>query len=116
VLHKRGLPAFVTAMAWEERERGGRYYYQSERDEDGKVKKRYVGSGEVAELIAHADETRRRAREARRNRQREELARAEALAAPVLELSDISDVLVRAHLVAGGYRRHKGEWRRERTT
>jgi hypothetical protein len=115
VLHKSNLPAFVTAMAWEERERGGRYYYQSARDEDGKVKKRYVGSGEIAELIAHAEATRRRAREARRNRDKEELERMKALAAPVLEIDEAAEVLARAVLVASGYRRHKGEWRRERT-
>jgi hypothetical protein len=103
-------------MAWEERERGGRYYYKSERTEDGKVKKHYIGSGEVAELIAHADETRRRAREARHAREREELERAEALAAPVLEIDEAAEVLARAVLVASGYHRHKGEWRRERTT
>jgi len=48
-------------MAWETRG-SSRYYYQSERDEDGRVKKRYIGTGEIAELVAHADETRRRAR------------------------------------------------------
>jgi hypothetical protein len=115
VLHEFNLPAFVTAMAWEQRERGGRYYYQSERDEDGKVRKRYIGSGELAELIAHAEETRRRAREAKRDREREELERAEALAAPVLEVDEAAEVLARAVLLASGYHRHKGEWRRERT-
>jgi hypothetical protein len=102
-------------VAWEER-RGNRYYYQSERDEGGRVVKRYVGTGEIAELIAHADETRRRAREAERARGREELERLEVLAAPVLELHEAAEVLGRAHLIAGGYRRYKGEWRRERTT
>jgi hypothetical protein len=115
VLHKPALPAFVTTMAWEQRKRGGRYYYQAERDEDGKVKKRYIGAGEIAELIAHADETRRRAREARRNREREELERVEALEAPLLEIDEAADVLARAVLAASGYHRHKGEWRRERT-
>jgi hypothetical protein len=116
VLQDFGLPAFVTAMAWEERKRGGRYYYQSERNEDGKVRKRYIGRGEVAELIAHADETRRRAREERRNREQKGRERAEALAAPLLEIDDAAEVLARAALVVAGYRNHKGEWRRERAT
>jgi hypothetical protein len=102
-------------VAWEER-RGNRYYYQSERDQGGRVVKRYVGAGEIAELVAHADETRRRAREAERARGREELECLEVLAAPVLELHEGVEVLARAHLIAGGYRRYKGEWRRERTT
>jgi hypothetical protein len=38
-----------------------------------------------------------------------------ALAAPVLEIDEAAEVLARAVLVASGYRRHKGEWRRERT-
>jgi hypothetical protein len=114
VLHILTLPAFVIAVAWEKRRRGGPYYYQSERGEDGRVKKRYIGSGEMAETIAHADDTRRRTREARRQRGREELECMETLAAPLLEMEEATDVLARAALVAAGYRRHKGEWRRER--
>ena len=100
-------------MAWEERN-GRRYYYQSERDEDGKVRKKYIGAGDLAETIAHADETIQRARRERRERELEELERAQALAAPVLEIDEAADVLARAHLVAGGYRRRKGEWRLRR--
>ena len=102
-------------MAWEQRA-GCRYYYQSERDESGRVVKKYIGTGDLAETIAHADETRRRAREARRAREREELERAEALVAPVLEIDEDADILARAALVAGGFHRHKGEWRRVRNT
>lgn len=72
--------------------------------------------GEVAQLIAHADETRRRVREARRKQVREELARMEEIMAPVLEIDEATRVLIRAHLVAGGYHRRRGEWRRERST
>ena len=104
-------------MAWEERERGGRYYYRSVRD-GGRVRKEYVGAGEAAEALARADETIRRARELELERERErELAEAErlgALAAPLLELAEAAEVLARAHLVAGGYRGHKGEWRMRR--
>jgi hypothetical protein len=100
-------------MAWEDRG-GRRYYYQSERVEDGRVVKRYIGVGEIAELISHADETRQRTREARRAQEREELERMEALAAPVLGISEPADILARAHLIVGGYHTHKGEWRRGR--
>ncbi len=100
-------------MAWESRG-SSRYYYQSERDESGSVVKKYIGAGEIAETIAHADETRRRAREARQAREREELERLEALVAPVLEIDQAAGILVRAHLVAGGYHNHKGEWRLRR--
>jgi hypothetical protein len=115
VLQKSGLPYFVTVMAWEKRS-GNRYYYQSERAEDGRVVKKYIGAGEIAELIAHADDTRRRAREARWAQEQEALERMQALAAPVLEIDEVTDVLARAHLVAGGFHTHKGAWRRGRST
>jgi hypothetical protein len=102
-------------MAWEERG-GRRYYYQSERDEDGKVRKRYIGAGELGEIIAHADETRWRAREAKRAQERAELERMEALAAAASSISEAAAVLVRAHLIAGRYHQHKGEWRRGQNT
>jgi hypothetical protein len=101
-------------MAWEERERGGRYYYQSVR-EAGAVRKKYIGAGELAELIAHADETIRRHREERRARAREELERMRGLVSGALELDEAVDALVGAHLVAAGFHRHRGEWRRERS-
>jgi hypothetical protein len=93
-----------------------RYYYQSVRDEDGRVVKTYVGAGEIAEAIAHADETRRSARESRHAKERELLERAEALAAPVLAIDEAADILARAALVAAGFHQHKGEWRRARST
>ena len=100
-------------MAWEKR-RGKRYYYHSERDGDGRVLKRYVGAREIAEAVARAEETRRRAREAQRKRDQEELERLEALAAPVLAIDEAAEVLTRAALVASGYHRHRGEWRLRR--
>ena len=101
-------------MGWEDRN-GNLYYYQCERDEAGRVRKRYIGTGEVAGLIAHADATRQRVREARRERGREELEHLRNLMAPALELDEAVDALVRAHLVAAKFHRHRGEWRRERS-
>jgi hypothetical protein len=100
-------------MAWETRERGGRYYYRSVREGD-RVRKEYVGTGEIAEAIAHTDERIRRHRQEQRARWRTELERMEELAGPVLELSEMAEVLARAALVAGGYRMHKGAWRMRR--
>ena len=100
-------------MAWEDRRRGGRYYYRSVRVGE-KVRKEYVGAGEMAEALARSDGTIRRVRELERARERAEAERLEALAAPARELDDAAEVLVRAHLLAAGYRRHKGEWRMRR--
>jgi len=100
-------------VAWEGRERGGRYYTRSRR-EGGRVVREYVGTGPLAELAAQEDRERRELEEARREREREELERLEALAAPVLEVSEAAEILAHAHLVAAGYRRHKGEYRRAR--
>ncbi len=100
-------------MGWEPRERGGLYYTRSRR-EGGRVVREYVGSGEIAEALAHADGAIRRARRLERARGRAEVERLEALAAPARELDEAAEVLVRAHLVAAGWHRHKGEWRKMR--
>ena len=42
------------------------------------------------------------------------MERLEALAAPVVEVSEAAEILAHAHLVAAGYRRRKGEYRRAR--
>jgi hypothetical protein len=100
-------------VAWERR--GGKlYYYQSER-EDGRVRKRYIGAGEVAKMIAHADETIRRSRAERRERARTELEEARSLALAGAELHQAAEILARAEMVAAGYHRHKGEWRMKRS-
>jgi hypothetical protein len=100
-------------VAWEERERGGRYYTRSRR-EGGRVVREYVGGGPAGELAAEADRERRELAEEQREREREELERLKALAAPVLEVSEAAEILAHAHLVAAGYHRHKGEYRRAR--
>ena len=102
-------------MAWEERERGGRYYTRSRRSQEGgRVLREYVGTGPLAELAAEEDRAKRELAEERREREREELERLEGLAAPVLEISEAAEILAHAHLVAAGYRRRKGEYRRVR--
>ena len=102
-------------MAWEKRERGGLYYTRSRRSpEDGRVLREYVGSGPLAELAARSDRKKRELAEAEREREKTELERLEALMAPVEELSEAAEILVRAHLIAAGYHRHKGEYRRAR--
>jgi hypothetical protein len=103
-------------VAWEERERGGRYYTRSRRSPvDGRVVREYVGSGPLAEIAAENDRAKRELAEAKREREKEEVERLKALAAPVFELSEAAEILAHAHLIAAGYHRHKGEYRRARS-
>jgi hypothetical protein len=70
--------------------------------------------GVLGEIAALEDEYERRRQEEEAAYWKEELERLEELAAPVLELSEAAEILVRAHLIAAGYHRHKGEYRRAR--
>jgi hypothetical protein len=104
----------ASAVAWETRERGGRYYTRSRR-EDGRVVREYLGGGLVGELASEMDRSRRERRAIDDLCRRRELERLEALAAPVEELSEAAEILLRAHLIDAGYRRGKGVWRRARS-
>jgi len=100
-------------VGWENRERGGPYYTRSRREGE-RVRREYIGSGPFAELCASSDNVLHEQRELERLEGRERVARREALAEPLEELDELAGVLVRAALVAGGYHRHKGEWRKRR--
>jgi len=101
-------------MAWETRQRGGRYYTRS-RKVDGRVVREYVGAGPLAELIAAgdaADRAERAAAAAALRAERDRLAPAEAALAA---MDGLTEALARAALGAAGFRRHhRGEWRRAR--
>jgi crotonobetainyl-CoA:carnitine CoA-transferase CaiB-like acyl-CoA transferase len=96
-----------------ERRDGNLYYYRSVRDGQ-RIRKVYVGAGKLARIVAEGDILRRTAREAERKREKAELERLKTLATPVLELSEAAEVLAHAHLIAAGYHRRKGEYRRAR--
>jgi hypothetical protein len=93
---------------------GQLYYYRSVRDGE-KVRKVYVGAGEFARISHEEDILRRTSRRAQREREKAELERLKDLVALVEEFSEAAKVLVTAHLVDGGYRKRKGEWRRARS-
>ena len=96
-----------------ERRNGNLYYYRSVRD-GKKVRKVYWGSGELARIAHEREIMSRAAREHERRESAKELERLEALAAPLLELSEAAEILVRAQLIDAGYHRRKGEYRRAR--
>lgn len=101
-------------MAWEHRQRGGPYYTRSRR-EDGRVVREYIGTGELAETLAYADEAIRRSRAERAARERAELEEARVLASAADELHEAVEILAAAEMLTAGYRMHKGEWRRRRS-
>lgn len=99
---------------WERRERGGLYYTRS-RKEGGRVVREYVGGGLLGELAAQMDAEERERRDEEAARWKSEQEDLDALDAPVAELSEASDLLVRAALLVSGYRQHnRGEWRLRR--
>ena len=101
-------------MAWETRERGGRYYTRS-RKVGGRVVREYVGAGRVAELAAALDAAERRERAEERQRLREAEATDAPAFAALADLGAVLDGLAAAFLIGAGYRRHnRGEWRRRR--
>jgi|SRR6516165_914907 hypothetical protein len=97
-------------MAWNL----GRYYTRS-RKLNGRVVREYVGSGEVARLVAQLDMIEREKREAERAGLRMERGELEALDARVKEMHRTADLLARAALVVAGFHQHhRGEWRKKR--
>jgi hypothetical protein len=96
-------------MSWD---RG--YYYQA-RKIGGRVVKKYVGRGKMAELIALGEAIERQEREQERDEFR---AWKESLAEfdeHIDELNVLADSLARAALFAAGFHQHRrGEWRRKR--
>jgi hypothetical protein len=97
-------------MAWD----CGRYYTRS-RKVNGRVVREYVGSGEVARLVAQQDLIEREKREAERVARRRERDELQALDAPVEEMDQTAALFARvALIVAGFHQHHRGEWRKKR--
>ena len=99
-------------MGWEER-RGRLYYYRSVR-EGKRVRKEYVGGGSFGQLIAQLDELERLQRKEEEASWREEWDRLQRSAEFLRELEEAAEILSRAQLLAAGFHKHKGEWRRLR--
>ena len=78
------------------------------------MRKVYEGAGELARVTAERDLANRAIREGQRERERAELEQLEALNQTVEELCEAAEILLKVHLVADGYRRYQGKWRRAR--
>ena len=96
-------------MAWEK----GRYYTRS-RKVNGRVIREYVGCGEVGELAAQLDAIKREQQEHERRMWRAEKEEIEAFDEQIAKCCAVADLIARAAMVAAGFHRHHGEWRRRR--
>ena len=99
-------------MALEKRD-GNLYYYRHVRDGD-RVRKIYVGSGELARIAYEQDLIKRTIRKHKQQEEREEWEELEGLASSVEEFCDVTEILTRAYLIASGYRRYQRHWRKRR--
>lgn len=101
-------------MAWERRQRGGKYFYTKER-EGGRVTSRYIGTGEVAACIAQFHALERQSKEDEREAERERRAQIAQKDAQNAAYFDEVEALFRQVMEAAGYHRHKrGKWRKRR--
>ena|SRR5215211_4591537 len=101
-------------MGWEKRERGRRLYYTRSRRVGDRVIREYVGTGLLAQLAAETDALRRFRREAEAKVWREEQESLKTLEQELEELCEVAETFSQAALLAAGYHKHKGEWRRKR--
>ena len=93
---------------------GRRYYYKSER-EGGRVKTTYFGAGESGLLISRMESIDRAEREAE-SRRTSGRARgvSDAEEKAVAEWFDDVQAVADAAMIAAGFHKHKGQWRRKR--
>ena len=100
-------------MAWEQR--GNRSYYYSAEKVNGRVEKRYLGSGPVAQAVARLEQMDRDHKEDDARPLRRELSRLDALDTLMAAFHDAVEHEVNETLTRAGYHRHdRGAWRRKR--
>ena len=95
--------------------RGRHRYYVRRRKVRGAFVRQPYGRGPEAQLAAALAAQRQREREAEWDRRRQERGRWEADTRTLQRLIAVSDLLMRAALLAAGYYQHQhGDWRRRR--
>jgi hypothetical protein len=93
--------------------KGRRYYYKSER-EGGRVKTTYFGAGESGLLMSLLQLEDRAEREAEREKRQADKEEFETEEKAVAEWFDDVQAVADAAIVAAGFHKHKGQWRRKR--
>ena len=92
---------------------GRRYYYKSER-EGGRVKTTYFGAGESGLLMSSFESVERAEREAERDERRAEREENRTEEKAVVDWFDVVQAATDAAMLAAGFHKHKGQWRRKR--
>jgi hypothetical protein len=92
---------------------GRRYFYKSER-EGGRVKTTYYGAGEAGLLFSTLDAETRAEREAVRKERKQEKEESDAEDRAVAGWFDDVQAVADAAMIAAGFHKHKGQWRRKR--
>jgi hypothetical protein len=99
-------------VAIETRKNGRQYFYKSVR-ENGRVVKRYIGSGPDATKAAEVERQQRQEREEARAAERRELEQINAAFEPLAAFENAFETVLEAALSAAGYVCRKGEWRKQ---
>jgi hypothetical protein len=108
---KRGVRATGCVMSW--LVRGKRRYFYETRWLNGRVVKKYRGTGLAGDQAAAEVERRRQDRLARAEAVRSEHERHQLATAALNRLCSLTDLLMKATLVSQGFYQHdRGEWRR----
>ena len=92
---------------------GRRYFYKSDR-EGGRVKSTYFGAGESGSLMAEWIALERLERVEERERLREDREESDAAERAVADWFDGVQIVADAAMVAAGFHKHRGQWRRRR--
>ncbi|QDT66618.1 hypothetical protein [Calycomorphotria hydatis] len=102
-------------MSWDRKSGTHKSYYYRNKRVDGHRVKEYVGRGRLGEQAALNDEKQRLQRQLDRQYWDSRLARIDQAEKSLVELAQVTTILVRAIMVTCGYHLHKGhEWRKRR--
>ncbi len=98
-------------MGWETR--GNARYYYRKRREGRRVVSEYTPN-EFGSLAATLDAERQAEHEQQRRAERIEHEKIRTMNAVMNQMNELVGVAVNSALIAGGYHRHKGQWRKKR--
>ncbi len=99
-------------MGWERR--GSReYYYKKERD-GSRVKSVYVGSGEIAQMVAQIQTSSPLLERLARTNKSPDMVQWEKVDATLKQALDLIQLITQATLLTAGFHTHKRQWRKRR--